>query len=68
MGTETAVEVKATQKTTRRDFKGLKALAEEKVFKEYILVSQDPISTRKDGFEALHWERFLTDLWSDRFV
>jgi len=67
MGRQTAVEVKASQKISQRDFKGLKALEEEKVFKNYILVSQDPINTRENHFQALFWEDFLKDLWEDKF-
>ena len=67
MGRQTAVEVKASQKISQRDFKGLKALKEEKVFKNYILVSQDPINTRENHFQALFWEDFLKDLWEDKF-
>jgi uncharacterized protein len=68
IGRETAVEVKSSQKITPRDFKGLKALEEEKVFKKYVLVSQDPINTTRKGFYALHWETFLKNLWDDKFV
>ncbi|MCF8128573.1 MAG: ATP-binding protein [Deltaproteobacteria bacterium] len=68
MGRQTAVEVKASQKISQRDFKGLKALEEEKVFKTYILVSQDPINTRENHFQALFWEDFLRDLWEDKFT
>jgi predicted AAA+ superfamily ATPase len=67
IGRETAIEVKASQKVSARDIKGLKALKEENVFKNYILVSQDPINTSKDNFQALHWEKFLEDLWEDKF-
>jgi len=68
LGRETAVQVKASQKISRRDFKGLRALEEEKVFKNYILVSQDPINTRDDNFQALYWETFLDNLWADKFA
>ncbi len=68
IGSETAVEIKASQKISQRDFKGLKALEEEKIFKRYILVSQDPINTRKNNFQALYWENFLDDLWADKFA
>ena len=68
IGRQTAVEVKASQKITARDFKGLKALEEEKVFKNYILVSQDPINTRDNNYQALYWERFLENLWNDKLV
>ena len=68
IGRETAVEVKASQRITRSDFKGLKALEEEKVFKNYVLVSQDPVNTRDGNFQALHWEMFLDRLWADKFT
>ncbi len=60
--------IKASQKISQRDFKGLKALEEEKVFKNYILVSQDPVNTRENNFQALYWENFLDDLWADKFA
>ena len=68
IGRKTAVEVKASQRITRSDFKGLKALEEEKVFKNYVLVSQDPVNTRDGNFQALHWEMFLDRLWADKFT
>jgi len=68
IGQEIAVEVKASQKITKRDFKGLKALKEEGVFTKYILVSQDPINTHDGDVATVHWETFLDDLWSDRIV
>jgi hypothetical protein len=64
---ETAIEVKASQKVSGRDLGGLKALKEENIFKNYILVSQDPINTRDDNFQALYWEKFLDDLWANKF-
>lgn len=67
IGTETAIEVKASQRVSARDIKGLKAFKEENIFKNYILVSQDPTNTRKDNFQALHWKKFLDDLWADKF-
>ena len=68
VGRETAVEVKASQKISQRDFKGLKALEEEKIFKNYILVSQDPINTRDNNFQALYWKKFLDNLWAGKFA
>jgi len=68
LGREVAVKVKASKKISQRDFKGLKALKEEGIFKTYIMVSQDPVNTKDDDFQALFWEKFLDDLWSDRIV
>jgi len=67
IGRETAIEVKASSKVSGRDIRGLKILKEENIFKNYILVSQDPINTRDDNFQALYWEKFLDDLWADKF-
>lgn len=68
LGTRTAIEVKATKKISRNDFKGLKYLKEEGVFKNFILVSQDPVNTLSDEILTIHWQQFLTDLWNDKFV
>ena len=68
LGTQTAIEVKASQKVSRNDVKGLKYLKEEGVFQNFILVSQDPVSTLTDNILTLPWQRFLADLWEDKFV
>ncbi len=68
LGTKTAIEVKASRRVNKRDFKGLRYLDEERVFKNFILVSQDPVSTKTGKFQALHWKKFLRDLWVDKFV
>ena len=66
IGRETAIEVKSSRKVSARDFKGLKFLEEEKIFKNYILVSQDQINTSDGRFHAFYWEKFLDDLWSEK--
>jgi predicted AAA+ superfamily ATPase len=68
IGQEIAIEVKASQNISHRDFEGLKALKEENVFNKYILVSQDPINTSDGDVTAVYWEKFLDDLWSDRIM
>jgi len=68
LGTRTAIEVKATKKISRNDFKGLKYLKEEGVFSNFILVSQDPVSTLTDSILTLPWQKFLSDLWKNKFV
>jgi len=68
LGERTAIEVKASKRISKNDFKGLKYLKEEGVFQNFILVSQDPIITRAEGILALPWHKFLTDLWKDRFL
>ncbi len=68
IGERTAIEVKATKKISRNDFKGLSYLKEEGIFQNFILVSQDPVSSRVDQILALPWQKFLTDLWKDAFI
>ncbi|MDY6953228.1 MAG: ATP-binding protein [Thermodesulfobacteriota bacterium] len=68
LGHKTAIEVKASSKISRNDFKELKYLQEEGVFQNLILVSQDPVSTFTDNILTLPWEKFLSDLWKDKFV
>jgi predicted AAA+ superfamily ATPase len=68
LGTKTAVEVKASTNVSKNDFKGLKYLNEEGVFQNLILVSQDPVSTRSGNILAISWQKFISDLWKDKFV
>ena len=68
IGTRTAIEVKAATRINRRDFKGLKYLKQEGVFQNFILVSQDPVSTLADGILTLPWQKFLSDLWQNKFA
>jgi predicted AAA+ superfamily ATPase len=68
LGTRTAIEVKASRKISKNDFKGLNYLKEEGVFYNLILVSQDPVSTLTNSILTLPWQKFLSDLWKDKFV
>jgi len=68
LGTKTAIEVKASKKISRNDFKGLKYLKEEGVFQNFVLVSRDPVSSRTDDILTLPWQKFLSDLWKDKFI
>jgi predicted AAA+ superfamily ATPase len=68
LGTRTAIEVKASKKISRNDFKGLKYLSEEGVFQNLVLVSQDPVSTLTGDILAIPWQKFLVDLWKDKFI
>jgi predicted AAA+ superfamily ATPase len=68
LGTKTAIEVKASKKISRNDFKGLKYLKEEGVFKNLILVSRDPVSSLTDNILTLPWQKFLSDLWRDKYI
>jgi len=68
IGVKTAIEVKASKKISRHDFKSLRYLKEEGVFQHLLLVSQDPVSSRNDDILCIHWKKFLSDLWKDKFV
>ena len=68
IGERTAVEVKATRRVVPGDFKGLKALAEERIFADFFLVSQDEVPTRQANIRAIHWEDFLKRLWQGEII
>jgi len=67
IGEHIAIEVKASSKVSRRDFKGLDRLAEEGVFRRFILVSQDPIETCEGNRHAMPWQSLLIKLWNGYF-
>ncbi len=68
IGTEVAIEVKSTKRVTQRDFKGLKALREEGALKQFYLVTQDPVESKTDDLNAVHWKTFLDRLWSKAII
>ncbi len=67
VGDHLAIEVKATRSVQNKHLSGLKALAEENIFKHLILVSQDPIIQRMGNILALPWDLFLKKLCSGEF-
>lgn len=68
IGEDVAVEVKSSTRVSWRDFKGLDRLAEEGVFKHYLLVSQDPTEMRDGSRHALPWQSFLDGLWARKWL
>jgi uncharacterized protein len=63
---DVAIEVKSAKRIQDKHLKGLKALDEEKMVKQYYLVSHDTINRKVDGkFNAIYWEDFLKNLWQD---
>jgi predicted AAA+ superfamily ATPase len=62
-----AIEVKTTKKVNSSDLKGLKALAEEKLLKKYILISFDKKNQFFEGVDCLYWEDFLDQLSAGGF-
>jgi predicted AAA+ superfamily ATPase len=60
---DTAIEVKASKSITDRDFRGLRALREEQIFKNYVVVCREPNARRLDDIDILPWQEFLGRLW-----
>ncbi len=67
LGEHTAIEIKATERVVSKDLKGLLALKEESIFKNYLLVSLDTRERREAGVEILHLNTFLSRLWNNDF-
>ena len=69
IGSDTAIEVKTTRRVHDKHLKGLRALKEEKIFRQYFVVSFDEMDRETvDGIRCLHWSRFLNLLWKNTIV
>ncbi len=68
IGNHTAVEVKANRHVSDRHAKGLRALKEEAVFKNLLLVSLDNRERISGGIRYLHLTTFLDELWGELFT
>ncbi|MBW2078335.1 MAG: DUF4143 domain-containing protein [Deltaproteobacteria bacterium] len=68
VGEKIGVEVKAIARVVPGDLKGLKALAEERVFEDLFLVSQDTVAAQQANIRAVHWEDFLKRLWQGEII
>lgn len=69
VGTQLAVEVKASARVHPSDLKGLRALAEEGQFKNRILVcTEEAARTTEDGIRILPWRQFLRELWDNALM
>ena len=62
-----AVEVKAKRMVGAKDLRGLKALREENLFAEHLLVCMEPVPRLMDGIRVLPWEAFLDELWGGQW-
>jgi predicted AAA+ superfamily ATPase len=62
-----AVEVKSTRHVQPKYLESLRLLREEKLLKNYIIVSQDTVDRDSGGILCLHWKSFLTRLWRHEF-
>ena len=69
IGDSVGVEVKARPLTTRRDYKGLLALAEEVPLKRKIVVCLESEPRRSpEGIDVMPITHFLRELWAGRIV
>lgn len=66
IGDHTAIEVKAKSAITDRDLTGIRALAEERIFKKLFVVSlESRVRITEDRITILPLEEFLKRLWSN---
>ena len=64
-----AIEVKAKEKVSEQDFRGIRALREEGIFKHYIIVTNEKNQRITDeGIKLIPVNEFLELLWSGEFV
>lgn len=66
IGDRLAIEFKSTDMVTERHLRGLKALREEGLVKDFAIVSSDPQKRVLDGITVYPWREFLTALWADK--
>ena len=67
VGSHTAIEVKSSQNSTKRDHKNLKKISEEGDFKNLIVVSRVPKAMVVEGVHHLPLEVFVQMLWDKKF-
>jgi predicted AAA+ superfamily ATPase len=68
IGDEIAIEVKSTSHVTDKHIKGLSYLAEEGVFKRYIMISKDQTRRKSGNIDIMHWQTFLELLWQGEIL
>ncbi len=65
IGDRLAIEFKSGDMVSERHLRGLRALREEGLVKDYAVVSLDPRKRVVDGLTIYPWREFLSDLsWS----
>ena len=64
IGNKLAVEIKGTDASKDKHFKGLRALREEGLVEEFMLVSMDPIKRKYENWcDVVPWKEFYSRLW-----
>ena len=68
IGRTAAIEVKSAEAISRKHMKGLVALSEEGIFKQYVLVCREDRPRKVGEIEILPWRYFLDRLWTGTLV
>ncbi len=69
IGNKVAIEIKSTELVQDKHLKGIRALKEEKLIEQYIVVSLDSVKrVTKDNIKIFPWEKFLEKLWKGDIV
>ena len=64
-----AIEIKSSNNVHDGHLKGLRALKEENLCEEYLVVSCDQhVRQTADEIKILPWEHFLKSLWTDKII
>ncbi|MCG2725743.1 MAG: ATP-binding protein [Elusimicrobia bacterium] len=66
VGDRLAIEFKSGDMVSERHLRGLKALREEGLVKNFAVVSLDPQKRVVDGITVYPWREFLIALWADK--
>jgi predicted AAA+ superfamily ATPase len=66
VGKKIAIEVKATDRVSSFDLKNLKALREENLVEQFMLISNDEKSREIEGIQLVSIQDFLTKLWDGK--
>ncbi len=69
LGSEVAIEVKASKNLIPRDFRALKAFDEEKIVRRCIIVCREERRRLVENkFLVYPWKEFLEDLWMGKII
>lgn len=68
IGKEIAIEIKFSKQMKTQFYSSLKALKEEKIIKNFLIVGRFPAEGEKDGIRSIPYEEFLKKLWSGQII